>query len=264
MSLLLQMEFGDRRRKCLFDRLVSAVAHVVKNTVNAGGCFVVKFGALVLGLAAALASMGGFMIYQAKRVKTNDVGLDFSQPHHFVTPAMEVETQAMKNRLEPEILAKTELGKPITLAARGASRPEFVLFIKDACPCSIDAQPIFNKLAERFQPKVQFVGVIDGDEAAAERFASQFSVEFPVVGDRDLKAIRGFGAQAGVFSALVAKSGHLIKMWPGYSASLLGEMNHQLAEVSGTKEIPFDPEYAPKVKTTGCAYASDWGSFGAK
>jgi hypothetical protein len=141
--------------------------------------------------------------------------------------------------------------------------PQFVLFIKDACPCSIDAQPIFNKLAERFKSKVQFVGVIDGDQIAAKKFASQFSVEFPVVGDKDLTVIHKFGAQAGVFSALLARNGHLIKMWPGYSADLLAKMNHEMSQATDSKETPFDPEYAPKKKTTGCAFASNWAGFGS-
>jgi hypothetical protein len=218
---------------------------------------------LVLVLSSALAACGGFMIYQAKtHVVTNETGIQLIQPVHFVTHQMEVETTAMGNRREPEIRATSELGKPVVLASPTAPEPQFILFIKNDCPCSINAQPIFNDLARKFKNTIGFDGVIDGSTSEAKNYASQFSVAFPVVGDQSLNAIHKFGALAGVYSALVARNGHLIKMWPGYCADMLADMNHMLSAAGGSKETPFDPEYAPKKKTTGCAYEAGWQKEG--
>jgi hypothetical protein len=196
------------------------------------------------------------MIYEGRRVKRNDEGLDFTSPKHYVTPQMEMETAAMGNREEPATVGVSDSGHKVAIAPVGGGEPQFILFIKNACPCSIDAQPLFNRLAMRFAGHIEFVGVIDSDLAGAKRYASQFSVAFPVVADPGLGTIHSFGATAGVYSALVARNGHLIKMWPGYSASMLGEMNRTLSKAAGVKAVPFDPQYAPRAKTTGCAFGT--------
>jgi len=206
---------------------------------------------LVLGIAVAT-----FALVESRAHAQNEAGIDFSQPHHYVTREMELESEAMKNRRVPDEVVPTNLGRAFHIGADGGLRPQFVLFIKQGCVCSIDAQPFFNRMARKFSGKIDFVGVIDADAGAAKAYASQFLVAFPVVGDSTLDLIHGFKAQAAVYSALVARNGHIVKMWPGYNADMLGEMNRVLSEAVGVKETPFAPEYAPLRKTTGCAFSS--------
>lgn len=217
-----------------------------------------KAALLVLLLSVGIAAAGGFMMFKASRIPIDDREVVLNQPRHLITRQMEIESAAMGNRREPDSKATDETGTPIEIASSRASRPQFVLFIKTDCPCSIDAQPLFNRLASRFKGHVDFVGVIDGDAVQAKSFAGLYSAAFPVVPDKSLSVIHGFQAKAGIYAALVAKNGHLIKMWPGYSASLLKEMNHHLAQAAGVPETYFDPEYAPIQKAAGCAYAATW------
>jgi peroxiredoxin len=209
---------------------------------------------LVVPSILAVCSAAGLFLIHAQPPRQPDMGIDFGNVRHFVTREMEIETAAMKNRRLPELEGVTELGKTVDLAPAGGKVPQFVLFIKDACPCSIDAQPLFNRLARQFGDKVDFLGVIDGDGTHARSYAEQFTVAFPVIADKDEKIIKGFQAKGGLYSVLVARSGHIVKMWPGYNADILREMNHVIAEEAGVKESPFDPQYAPKVKAAGCAY----------
>ncbi len=206
----------------------------------------------------AVVLAGGLLAFRSAQPRSDSLGIDFDSPRHLVTREMEIETFAMRNRLASEVTATTELAKPIELARRGAERPQFVLFIKDGCPCSIDAQPLFNTLARKFKGKVDFVGVIDGDRDHALRYAEQFSAAFPVVPDADLRIARDYGAKAGLYSALIARNGHIVKMWPGYSADMLREMNCLFSGEAAIKETPFDPLYAPKQKAAGCAYTTRW------
>lgn len=174
---------------------------------------------------------------------------EYGRVRHFVTAQMELETKAAANRVAPVFTRKDDYGTEVAVG-RGP-RPQFVLFIKRGCPCSIDAQVLFNKLARKFSKDVEFVGVINKD---AKIYSTQFQVSFPVVEEPSLGLMRAFDARSSVYSALVARNGHIVKMWPGYSAAWLKEMNALLAKASATKETPFDPQYAPQEKATGCAF----------
>jgi hypothetical protein len=53
---------------------------------------------------------------------------------------------------------------------------------------------------------------------------------------------------------LVGADGKIVKMWPGYSKSLLADMNATIAATLGEKARPFDAAYAPVKQATGCAF----------
>ncbi|HWD41972.1 MAG TPA: hypothetical protein VG944_24240 [Fimbriimonas sp.] len=211
---------------------------------------------LALPFTLSVAAAGGFLMAYAKRQPTP--GIDLSQPPHVITRQMEIETAAMANHRAPDLTGISDQNKPIKLAPDNAPRPQFVLFIKDECPCSVNAQPIFNDLSRKYKGSVDFYGVIDGDVAKAKNYAGQFSVAFPVIGDKDLKIIHAYEAKAGVYSALIARNGHIVKMWPGYCVDILKEMNDLLSQTAGIKTTPFDPEYAPTKRAAGCAFEADW------
>ncbi len=176
---------------------------------------------------------------------------EYAKVHHDVTARMELEAKSQANRLAPAFARTDPYGKTVNVGKE--PMPQMVVFVKKGCPCSIDAQPLFNKLARRFEGKVEFVGVIDKE---AKDFSTQFRVAFPVIEEPTLKLMRAYDARASVYSALVARNGHIVKMWPGYSAAWLKEMNGLLAKASATPEKSFDPEYAPTEKASGCPFTS--------
>ena len=176
---------------------------------------------------------------------------EYGRIHHFVTDQMELESKAAAHRVAPPFTRKDDYGAEVNVGK--GSRPQFVLFIKRGCPCSIEAQVLFSRLALKYKKDVEFVGVIDKDGKA---FATQFKATFPVVNDPSLDLMRAYDARASVYSALVARNGHIVKMWPGYSAKWMKEMNALLAKAAAVKETPFDPQYAPVEKATGCPFSS--------
>lgn len=191
---------------------------------------------------------------QAPAEDLNALGIDpaeYARVRHYVTAQMELESQAQAKRLAPAFSRVDPFGTKVEVGK--AALPQMVLFVKKGCPCSFDAQPLFNKLALKYKGKVEFVGVID---KGARDWSNQLSVIFPVVEEPSLALMKAFDARASVYSALVARNGHIVKMWPGYSADWLKDMNALLAKASATKETPFDPEYAPKEKASGCPFGS--------
>jgi thiol-disulfide isomerase/thioredoxin len=174
---------------------------------------------------------------------------EFGKIRHFVTTQMELETKAMTQKVAPAFSRTDDFGK--TAKVGQGDRPQMVIFVKFGCPCSVDAQPLFNRLARKFDGKVDFVAVID---KKGKDFSNQFSVPYPILDEPSKGLMKAFDARASVYSALVARNGHIVKMWPGYSADWLKEMNALMAKASATKETPFDPQYAPKEKASGCPF----------
>jgi peroxiredoxin len=208
----------------------------------------------------ALASAGALLYYVASRPPVQaPVAIDPSVPRHPVTQSMIQETGTLARKVAPAFTARDVEGKSVRLSGDQSS-PQLVLFIKADCPCSVDAQPIFNSLSKHFTGKVNFVGVIDADSKEAAKWVAANRPVFPVLPDPKLEIIHAYQAKHSVYSALVTKDGHIQTMWPGYSIGMLKEINAALAASVGEKLRPFDTAYAPAQKTSGCAFGQPGGA----
>ncbi len=163
-------------------------------------------------------------------------------------------TGAMALKPAPFFKLKDIHGWNVQLGGAG-KKPQFVYFILDGCPCSIDAQPLFNRIHARFKDKIDFIGIIDVDAAKGKDYAGQNNVLGPIVSDVKKEIIHAYGAKASVYNALIRPDGTIEKMWPGYDKAMLIELNSRLSKLTGTKEEPFDPGYAPTKPASGCAFS---------
>lgn len=172
---------------------------------------------------------------------------------HPVTPKMESETSAHSRKAAPVLSLTSYDGKPVSLGT-ASERPTFVYFVKEGCPCSFDAEPLFNDLYEHLGRKVEFVSVTDADAKGAKRWSTEMSVPYPVVSDPKAQAMKLYEAKSSVYGALLDQEGRIVKMWPGYSKGFLKEMNALMSKAAGIPEKRFDSKYAPIEKATGCAF----------
>lgn len=173
---------------------------------------------------------------------------------HPVTPKMETETRAQSRKAAPVLSLASYDGKPVAIGS-ASDKPTFVYFVKEGCPCSFDAEPLFEELYEHLGRKVAFVSISDADVKGAKKWSTEMTVPYPVVSDPKAHAMKAFGAVSSVYGALLDREGRIVKMWPGYSKGFLKEMNAQMSEAAGVPERPFDTKYAPIEKATGCAFA---------
>lgn len=194
------------------------------------------------------------MMIAANQPHFVEVDLSEAKVRHLVTPEMIKETGMAATRVAPEFSAIDSEGKAVKLAGKGAKLPQFVYFVLDGCPCSYDAEPLFHKLFKRYKGKVDFVSITNGNVKQAHEWSVQMLVNYPVIPDPTKKIIHAYKAKSSVYSALISREGTIFKMWPGYSADILREINARMAGAAGVKEMPFDPEYAPKTKATGCSF----------
>lgn len=208
---------------------------------------------VLLPLALILAAAGAVLALNSTP-PSPDLGIKFGQEIHPVTSKMVRETEALARKALPLRKTKTYLGEPVVLAPAKGERPQFLVFIQDGCPCSVDAQPLFNALHKRFGTRIDFVGIIDGDAERARAWAVEKSSRFAIVPDPEKDLIRAYGATSSAYSALVTRQGRLLKMWPGFSVAYLQEMNRLMAKLLGGATQPFDALYAPLEPRTGCAF----------
>lgn len=183
---------------------------------------------------------------------------DYEKPgavRHPVSEDMAREADAATARPAAAFAAVDHTGRAHSLASLTAQGPFVLYFIKDGCPCSQDLEPLIQRLAARFE--VPFVGVINGDAEIAEAWIDTFNVQTPILLDPELQIIRAYGIERSAYVAVIDRDGRIAKLWPGYSAEMLQELNDLVAEKAGVEPEPFDPLYAPNEITSGCYFYSD-------
>jgi peroxiredoxin len=177
-----------------------------------------------------------------------------SSVRHYVTLDQLAQTSRAARTSMADLSAVAHDRGQVSFADLSGGRPLVLVFIKDGCPCSIEFQPVFHRLAAAFDGQVQFVGVIDGDVTVARQYAAANSVLFPVLADADRTIIDRCEAKNAAYVALLEADGTLHSLWPGCSTSMLQDVCHKAALLSGHEDIAIDFPEMPAPLTTGCPF----------
>jgi hypothetical protein len=175
---------------------------------------------------------------------------------HYVTPIQLVECGAMADRRVEPFSAMAHDGVRFTWPRVDRARPLVLVFIKRDCPCSVEFEPFFHRLEERYRDVADFAGVIDAGAAPARAYAVANKVPYRVLADPDQTIITRFEAKNGGYVALLGASGDVDTFWPGYSAEMMRELGRRIAVLGARAERPIDVSEMPKVLTTGCPFSS--------
>jgi hypothetical protein len=212
-----------------------------------------RLSAIFVPLGVALAVAGGIMYYASLQPAQAAKPYILGEVRHPVSAEMTQWAKSMSKQTAPFFKVKDIHGIDVQIGGEG-KKPQFVYFILDGCPCSLDVQPLFNKMYLRFKDKVEFIGVINVGKEKGLDYAGTTTTLHPVVSDEALKIVKAYGAKQSTYSALIAPDGTILRMWPGYSQGTLHELNRLLAKAVGTKEEKFDAAYAPNEETSGCKF----------
>jgi hypothetical protein len=175
---------------------------------------------------------------------------------HYVTPLELAECGAWADRRVEPFSAMAHDGARFTWPGVGQTRPLVLVFIKRDCPCSVEFEPFFHRLEERYRDVADFVGVIDAGADLARTYAGVNMVPYRVLADPDQTIITRFGAKSGGYVALLGSGGEVDTLWPGCSAEMMRELGRRLATLGATAERPIDVAEMPKILTTGCPFSS--------
>ncbi|MBW7927431.1 MAG: redoxin domain-containing protein [Fimbriimonadaceae bacterium] len=183
--------------------------------------------------------------------------VEAAKPRHPVTNEMWQDAEKAAGQPAPVFEAKDANGATHSLATLTGGKPLALYFIKDGCPCSVDVEPLYQRMAAKFGDKVRFAGVINGDAEIAKAWLAKMETPYPVLLDPDIKVVKEYKADRSVYLLVIGPDGNIVRMWPGYSQTMLSELNATLAKMTGTEETPFDAAYAPREPTSGCSFYSD-------
>lgn len=185
------------------------------------------------------------------------VAVSEPKPRHPVTEKMWSEAKTLDNVAVPKFELKDQFGKEQTLESLAKGKPLVLYFIKEGCPCSVDLEPLMQRLAKAVDGNVSVAGVISGNAKVAEKWMKVGQTPYPVLLDGKMELIKAFKAERSTYTALVRPDGTVERLWPGYSKDMLLELAKSASELARIAPQPFDPAYAPKTMTSGCSFYSD-------
>jgi peroxiredoxin len=173
---------------------------------------------------------------------------------HYVTPAQLVESGALADRKVRSFSAVARDGTVFSWSGMSGTRPLVLVFIRRDCPCSVEFEPFFHRLAGRYRDVAEFAGVIDAGADAALAYATANKTPYRVLADPDRAIIDRFEAKNGAYVALLRAEGAIDTLWPGCSAEMMRELGRRIAELGAVAERSIDVAGMPGALTTGCPF----------
>jgi peroxiredoxin len=203
---------------------------------------------------AALAAGGFFALVRSGGTRPVAAEGPAEPEKHRVTAGMLMASDAMTRLAAPTFRLKGTDGVSYALDELAGESPVVLVFIKDGCPCSSDAQRFFNRLHAAYGREVKFLGVIDVDTDKGRAWGQKNATSFPLVADPGLEAVRAYKAESSAYLAVVDKGGAIDRLYPGYSKEMLVEASERIARLAGVTPRPIDATGAPDELSTGCPF----------
>ena len=210
---------------------------------------------VVLPLSVVLALVGAYLVVASAPKADQPL---VSGPRHPVTTRMQKGVDAQTKEPSPDIALTAHTGESWNLKDALKTGPVFAYFILDGCPCSVEAEPLYHRLAKNAE-KATVVGIITSKAEIARKWVDMFKTPYPVLSDADGKVAAAFKAERSAYSAIITQEGTIDRMWAGYSESMLQEANRRLAELTGVESKPLDTAYAPQELSSGCSLTEGVG-----
>ena len=215
-------------------------------------------------VSGSIVAMAGSCVYCYILIKTlgNEAPTTVSAPlepvrprvKHDVTPEMEFASQRMEGKPAPDFAAIDGQNLQHRLAMELIRGPVVLVFIKDGCPCSIAAQPYFDRIAQAYSGTVQFLGVVDGSPEVARAWGEKYHVTFPILADPNMEIVSDYNVDSSAHVAFVKQDSTLTRLWPGFSKAMLAELNVIIATTTYSRLRAVNLVDAPTELTTGCPF----------
>lgn len=173
---------------------------------------------------------------------------------HEATPEMIRQAGERSNRIAPPFSGMDGQGSTHDSRTMFGHRPAVLVFIKNGCPCSVSAQPFFDKIAKAFGEQAEFLGVIDGTTETAKAWGEKYRVRIPILADPDVRIVRDYGAESSVYVVMIDQDRKIARVWPGHSRDMLRELVSLLEAGTGRKVGEIDFDDAPRDLMAGCPF----------
>lgn len=203
---------------------------------------------VTIPLSIAFAAAGLFLAWSVKGDSAPAAG-----PVHPVTAQMAERANAKTAKKAADFRLPDAAGKS-RLLSEFLVKPTLVYFIKDGCPCSIEAEPVLQSLYSHLNGTANFVGIIGSKVATAKEWSDNHKSAYPVLADPTFATMKAYDSPNSVYLTLIGTDGAIVRQWAGWSERMLKEANLLIANETGQPERPFDAMYAPKKDSSGCSF----------
>lgn len=166
--------------------------------------------------------------------------------------AMAFPGQSQIGKAAPAFSAVGSDGKTHTLASLSKGSTLVLYFIGHDCPVNAEAIKHYNAIASAYKnnPKVRFVGVINGDAKVFSAWNAKQKVPYLVLMDPDLKIIRSYKAVASPWVVRIA-NGKISHVQEGFSKGRLSELSGLMAKDGGVSAAKLTFTGAPAQERFG-------------
>lgn len=158
---------------------------------------------------------------------------------------------ALVGKSAPAFEAVATDGKKLSLETLTKDGPVFLVFWKERCPHNGRASALFNELHKAYGEKSRLVGLVTAQGDRANTWQKQFGVEYPFASDTDQGILKSYGLNKSIVTVMVGKDGKVMKSFPGYGATEMGELNVAMAAAAGVDVKKVELMGAPTSKTYG-------------
>lgn len=199
--------------------------------------------------------MGQFVVSRnPSALKRNSAGvIQFREKvEHPLTPKMVSNIERRSQKPAPDFHTTDVNGNALSLAALTANKPLVLYFIERECPCARDAAPFLAQMQAAYGDACTVVGVINADTTTGKAWAKAVGAQFPIIADPGCSLIRAYGAEAAVYTTLVAPGGMMVTTYPGYSQQTLLDLSSRLARLAGVPAKQLTLEKSPQKLVVGC------------
>lgn len=175
-------------------------------------------------------------------------------PRHPVTQEMWDKAIAQGGVDAYDFRLTTSENEPFHLFDQLSKIPVVLIATKDGCPCSIESQPFFNQISSAYEGKVLFAGLIDAAIPVAQLYKRGHSAPYPIISATTKEPFLANRFKQSVTVSLIGRDKKIKKVWPGYSSSMLAELNEAAAEAAKVPVKPLKFDDAPQEMTSGCYF----------
>lgn len=206
--------------------------------------------------AALLLAAGGIAVADRRLGRESPSPVPFAPrpaDRHYVSP----QQLAQAGAVDPDagsLAALDQHGEHRTWNDLSAGRPVVLVFVKAGCPCSVEFEPYFHRLAAAYPSAVRMVTIINGDVPTARRFADENQTPYPVLADAERAIIKRFHAEHGATVVLLSPSGKIETRWPGCSQDMMRDLSERIARLGQIEMQSMDVAGLPGALTAGCTY----------
>jgi len=205
----------------------------------------VKFRAFVFMLSLLICGLCAYFIFTMKNFDNEP------DPRHPITNEMRKDSDTVSAE-HVSFSYPDFAGKSFTLEDFTKKGPVLLVFTLHDCPCSMEAQTLFNEISAAFQGKASVVGICRDKPDQIKTYIELFHVPYPILIDSKKETIKGLRARNSVYVALVDGNANLVKLWPGYNQDMVLELLDKMAELCHVSAPKLDLSTVPHKPTSGC------------